>query len=338
MLLSVENLGVEFGPTNAPLIAVKDVGFSIDRGEVLGLVGESGSGKSLTSRAITKLVSAPGRISSGIVTFDDRDVLGMSPRALREFRASEVGMIFQDPFTSLNPVFRIGAQISETIRLNKGVNRQQARQVAISMLDRVGIPRPEQCYLSYPHELSGGMRQRVMIALATVGKPKLLVADEPTTALDVLTQKEILVLLSEMRRDLGMAILLVSHDFGVIAQMCDRVIVMYGGRIVESGPVDTIYHHPRHPYTKGLLASVPELESANVFRRRVALLGQPPEIGTFRPGCVFMPRCPHAQPACQSISMKLEPVGTNHETACPFETDKVDVNVESTEREVEAQS
>jgi oligopeptide/dipeptide ABC transporter ATP-binding protein len=337
MLLSVENLGVEFGPTNAPLIAVKDVGFSIDRGEVLGLVGESGSGKSLTSRAITKLVSAPGRISSGIVNFDGRDVLGMSPKALRKFRASEVGMIFQDPFTSLNPVFRIGTQISETIRLNKGFNRQQARQLAISMLDRVGIPRPEQCYSSYPHELSGGMRQRVMIALATVGKPKLLVADEPTTALDVLTQKEILVLLTEMRRDLGMAILLVSHDFGVIAQMCDRVIVMYGGRIVESGPVETIYHHPRHPYTKGLLASVPELESANANRRRVALLGQPPEIGIYRPGCVFMSRCPHSQPACQSISMSLKSVGPNHESACPYETDKVDVYVESTEREIEAQ-
>lgn len=335
MLLSVEHLGIEFGPTSAPLVAVHDVGFSIDSGEVLGLVGESGSGKSLTSRAITKLIGFPARIAAGSVTFEDRDVFKMSPKELRSFRASDVGMIFQDPFTSLNPVFRVGAQLSETLRLNKGIDRKQARQTAILMLERVGIPRPEQHYLSYPHELSGGMRQRVMIALATAAKPKLLVADEPTTALDVLTQKEILLLLSEMRRELGMAILLVSHDFGVIAQMCDRVLVMYGGRIVESGPVDSIYHHPRHPYTRGLLASVPELESANVFKRRVALLGQPPELGILRPGCVFMSRCPHAQPVCQSVSMELEPAGARHTSACPFDTTELGNRVILAEAEVE---
>ena len=319
MLLDVEHLGIEFGPTNAPLVALHDVGFSIALGEVLGLVGESGSGKSLTSRAITRLVSSPGRISSGSVTFDGRDVFTMTPKELRAFRASEVGMIFQDPFTSLNPVFRVGAQISETLRLNKGIDRKQAKQAAITMLERVGIPRPERHYLSYPHELSGGMRQRVMIALATASKPKLLVADEPTTALDVMTQKEILLLLSQMRRELGMSILLVSHDFGVIAQMCDRVIVMYGGRIVETGPVEEIYYRPRHPYTQGLLASVPELESANVFRHRAVMKGQPPELGKLRTGCVFISRCPYARPECQSISMSLEPVGAEHMSACPFE-------------------
>lgn len=335
MLLTVEHLGIEFGPTNSPLVAVHDVGFSIDSGEVLGLVGESGSGKSLTSRAITKLIGFPARIAAGSVTFQGRDVFKMSPKELRSFRASDVGMIFQDPFTSLNPVFRVGAQLSETLRLNKGIDRKQARQTAIGMLERVGIPRPEQHYLSYPHELSGGMRQRVMIALATAGKPTLLVADEPTTALDVLTQKEILLLLSEMRRELGMSILLVSHDFGVIAQMCDRVLVMYGGRIVESGPVDSIYHHPRHPYTRGLLASVPELESANVFRRRAALLGQPPELGILRPGCVFMSRCPYARSECHSVSMELEPAGARHTSACPFETTELGTRVNLAEAEVE---
>jgi oligopeptide/dipeptide ABC transporter ATP-binding protein len=219
----------------------------------------------------------------------------------------------------LNPVFRVGSQLSETLRLNQGLEKKEARRTAIEMLDRVGIPKPDQHYLSYPHELSGGMRQRIMIALATAASPKLLVADEPTTALDVLTQKEILQLLSEMRRELGMSILLVSHDFGVIAQMCDRVLVMYGGRIVESGPVDSIYYQPHHPYTKGLLASVPELESANRNRRRVPLLGQPPELGVLRPGCVFIPRCPHARSACNSVSMTLEPVGIGHTSACPFE-------------------
>ncbi len=321
MLLSVEKLSIEFGPLGAPLVAVHDVGFRIDRGEVLGLVGESGSGKSLTSRAITKLVGDPARISSGSVIFDGRDVMKMSSKELRAFRASDVGMIFQDPFSSLNPVFRVGAQISETLRLNRGLDRKAARLTAISMLERVGIPHPEQNYLSYPHELSGGMRQRIMIALATAANPKLLVADEPTTALDVLTQREILQLLSEMRRELGMSILLVSHDFGVIAQMCDRVSVMYGGRIVESGPVDSIYHHPQHPYTKGLLASVPELESANANRRRVALRGQPPELGELRSGCVFLSRCSYARAECASISMELEPAGIDHVTACPFEGD-----------------
>ena len=327
MLLSVDNLGIEFGPENAPLVAVHDVGFSIERGEVLGLVGESGSGKSLTSRAILKLVADPARITTGSVTFDDRDVLAMSHKELREYRARDVGMIFQDPFSSLNPVFRVGAQISETLRLNRGMDRKEARRTAIAMLERVGIPNPEQNYLSYPHELSGGMRQRIMIALATASNPKLLVADEPTTALDVLTQREILILLSEMRRDLGMSMLLVSHDFGVIAQMCDRVSVMYGGRIVESGPVDSIYHNPRHPYTKGLLASVPELESANTNRRRVALRGQPPELGPLLSGCVFMSRCPNAQSECASISMKLEPFGGEHVSACPFEFEESEVAV-----------
>lgn len=259
-LLSIRNLCVEFGTTKLPVPVVKDVNLTVENGEVMGLVGESGSGKSLTSRAVMRLIQYPGRIRAEDLRFDGRDVLSMTSRELRRFRARDVGMVFQDPFSSLNPVYRVGAQISETLRCNLGLDRAAARREGIALLERVGIPRPDRNYLSYPHELSGGMRQRVMIALATASKPRLLLADEPTTALDVLTQKQILELLAEMRRDLGMSMVLVSHDFGVIAQMCDKVAVMYDGTIVETGPVGQIYDSPQHPYTKSLLAAVPQLE------------------------------------------------------------------------------
>ena len=319
-LLSVQSLRVEFGSPRSPLIAVDDVSFSIVEGEILGLVGESGSGKSLTSRSVMRLIARPGRISRGTITFDGRDVLAMNPRELRELRAHDIGMIFQDPFSSLNPVLRVGAQISETLRLNAGLSRAEARSVGIDLLERVGIPSPERHFRSYPHELSGGMRQRIMIALATAAKPRLLLADEPTTALDVTTQKQILTLLATMRRDLGMAMLLVSHDFGVIAQMCDQIVVMYGGQIVESGSVESVYDNPQHPYTRALLDSVPELEVDAGRRRRAPLPGQPPEIGGERVGCVFAARCPHARPECRILTMSLQTVGEAHQSACPFET------------------
>ncbi|CAN5322741.1 ABC transporter ATP-binding protein [soil metagenome] len=259
-LLSVKNLNIEFGHPKWPMSVVRDVNLEVAPGEVLGLVGESGSGKSLTSRSIMRLIQYPGRMTVDELNFDGRDVLSMTTKELRQFRATDVGMVFQDPFSSLNPVFRVGAQIAETLRHNLGLSRSQARTEGTALLERVGIPRPDRHFQSYPHELSGGMRQRVMIALATASKPRLLLADEPTTALDVLTQKQILKLLAEMRRDLGMAMVLVSHDFGVIAQMCDRVAVMYEGTIVETGAVEQIYDDPTHPYTKSLLASVPRLE------------------------------------------------------------------------------
>lgn len=318
-LLSISDLSIEFGSVDSPLVAVHGVGLSIEAGEVLGLVGESGSGKSLTSRAIMRLIKYPGRISNGEIRFDGRDVLKMSNRELRQFRGSEVGMVFQDPFSSLNPVFRIGAQLTDALRTNLHHDRSTAHKVAIDMLDRVGIPRPDHVYRSYPHELSGGMRQRVMIAMATAAQPRLLLADEPTTALDVLTQKQILLLLSEMRRELGMAMLLVSHDFGVIAQMCDRVAVMYGGQIVESGLVEAIYDSPQHPYTRALLQSVPELEVPDRSIRRQPLPGQPPEIGPLRHSCVFVDRCPHARDQCRSGTMELRSVSEGHYSACPFE-------------------
>ncbi len=316
-LLTIEGLRVEFGPADAPMVAVDDAGLSIAPGEIVGLIGESGSGKSLTCRSVMRLVPRPGRVAAGRIDFDGHDVLAMAPRELRDFRAHEAGMIYQDPFSSLNPVFRVGDQVAETLRVNLGMGKAQARAHAVELLDGVGIPDPERRALSYPHELSGGMRQRVMIALATASQPRLLLADEPTTALDVTTQAQILALLTRLRDERGMSVLLVSHDFGVIAQVCDRVAVMYGGHVVETGPIDALYNDAQHPYTRALLESVPRLESAGRATRRPGIAGVPPELNEVLPGCVFKPRCRYAQPSCETISMVLQPVAPGHETACP---------------------
>jgi oligopeptide/dipeptide ABC transporter ATP-binding protein len=313
-LLSIEGLRVEFGP----LVAVKAAGLTIAPGEIVGLIGESGSGKSLTCRSVVRLIPRPGRIAAGSVTFDGRDVLALDPAGLRDLRAHDVGMIYQDPFSSLNPTFRVRDQIVETLRANLGMGKAEARSHAVELLDGVGIPEPERRALSYPHELSGGMRQRVMIALATASRPRLLLADEPTTALDVTTQAQILGLLMRLREQRGMAVLLVSHDFGVIAQVCDRVAVMYGGHVVETGPIATIYNDAQHPYTRALLESVPELESAGKPTRRAGIAGVPPELTDVLPGCVFAPRCRFRRTGCEEISMALEPLAPDHETACPM--------------------
>jgi oligopeptide/dipeptide ABC transporter ATP-binding protein len=316
-LLTIEGLRVEFGPADAPMVAVDDAGLSIGPGEIVGLIGESGSGKSLTCRSVMRLVPRPGRVAAGRIDFDGHDVLAMAPRELRDFRAHEAGMIYQDPFSSLNPVFRVGDQVAETLRVNLGMGKAQARAHAVELLDGVGIADPERRALSYPHELSGGMRQRVMIALATASQPRLLLADEPTTALDVTTQAQILALLTRLRDERGMSVLLVSHDFGVIARVCDRVAVMYGGHVVETGPIDALYNDAQHPYTHALLESVPRLESAGRATRRPGIAGVPPELTEVLPGCVFKPRCRYAQPSCETISMALQPVAPGHETACP---------------------
>jgi oligopeptide/dipeptide ABC transporter ATP-binding protein len=316
-LLQIDGLRVEFGPADAPLAAVKGVGLDVHPGEIVGLIGESGSGKSLTCRSVMRLIHPPGRIAAGSVTFEGRDVLAMSAKQLREFRAHDAGMIYQDPFSSLNPVFRIGDQIVETLRANLGMGKDEAKAHAVELLDGVGIPEPERRALSYPHELSGGMRQRVMIALATASRPRLLLADEPTTALDVTTQAQILALLQRLRAERGMAVLIVSHDFGVIAQVCDRVAVMYGGHVVETAPIATIYEQAEHPYTRALMESVPELGSAGKRVRRAGIPGSPPELNEALPGCVFAPRCAFARPSCTSVSMALEEVAPGHRTACP---------------------
>jgi oligopeptide/dipeptide ABC transporter ATP-binding protein len=316
-LLEIEALRVEFPGADGPLAAVKGVDLALEAGEVVGLVGESGSGKSLTCRAVMRMIPEPGQIAAGSVRYDGEDVLGLSTAKLRDLRAHSIGMIYQNPFGSLNPTLRVGAQIAETLKVNRGMGRGAAKTEAVALLDRVGIEDPERRARAYPHELSGGMCQRVMIAIATASSPRLMLADEPTTALDVTTQAQILKLLGQMRAEEGMAMLLVSHDFGVIAQACDRVAVMYGGHIVETGPVETIYHEPEHPYTRALLNSVPELDSAGNVQRRAALAGHPPELADVIPGCVFAPRCEHARPGCESISMKLEKVGPAHDSACP---------------------
>jgi oligopeptide/dipeptide ABC transporter ATP-binding protein len=318
-LLAIDGLCISFGRRDKALAAVRDVSLAVGRGEVVGLVGESGSGKSLTCRSVLRLVPAGGHILEGSVTFADRDVLALSPRELRDLRAHEVGMIFQDPFTSLNPTFRVGQQLAETLRLNVGLSRSRARQRAVELLDRVEIDQPQRRFLAYPHELSGGMRQRVMIALAIAARPKLLVADEPTTALDVTTQAQILALLMQLRQEEGMAILLVSHDFGVIAQVCDRVAVMYGGYVVETGTVERVYTQPEHPYTRGLLESIPDLQAAGTGRRRLGIPGQPPAPDETLTGCPFAPRCQFVRPDCTTIPMHLHAVGDGHLSACPFE-------------------
>jgi oligopeptide/dipeptide ABC transporter ATP-binding protein len=317
-LLEIESLRIQFpGEEDEQLVAVKGVDLAVEQGETVGLVGESGSGKSLTCRAVMRMVPEPGVISAGQVRFDGEDVLSLGTSKLRDFRAHSVGMIYQNPFGSLNPTMRVGSQIAETLKVNKGMKRDAAKKEAVALLDRVGIEDPERRFRSYPHELSGGMCQRVMIAISTASSPRLMLADEPTTALDVTTQAQILKLLAKMRAEEGMAMLLVSHDFGVIAQACDRVAVMYGGHIVETGPVETIYHEPEHPYTRALLNSVPELDSAGNVQRRAALEGHPPELADVIPGCVFAPRCEHAKQDCAEVAMKLEPVGLDHASACP---------------------
>ena len=290
-LLNIEGLGVGFNMPYGRIVGVRDASLAIGPGEIVGLVGETGSGKTLICRSVMRLVPRPGVITAGRITFDGRDVLAMSARELREFRAHDVGMIYQDPFSSLNPVFRIGHHLTETLHVNLGLGRAEAKARALELLQDVGIRDPERRALSYPHEFSGGMRQRVMIALATAAKPRLLLADEPTTALDVTTQAQILSLVLRLSRERGMAVLLVSHDFGVIAQVCDRVAVMYGGHIVETGPIDALYNNAQHPYTRGLLESIPRLESAGKATRLPVIPGDPPEPTDAVAGCVFMPRC-----------------------------------------------
>jgi len=316
-LLTIEGLRVEFDTPYGQVAGVREAGISIHPGEIVGLVGETGSGKTLLCRSVMRLIPQPGRITAGQVEFEGRDVLAMKARELRAFRAHEVGMIYQDPFSSLNPVFRVGHQLTETLRVNLGLNKAEAWTRALELLRDVGIVDPERRALSYPHEFSGGMRQRVMIALATSSQPRLLLADEPTTALDVTTQAQILTLLSQLNKERAMGVLLVSHDFGVIAQVCDRVAVMYGGHIVETAPVEAIYTGAQHPYTRGLLESIPRIESAGRSTRLPLIQGGPPDPTEIPLGCVFQPRCPHAQPSCGEVTMALEPVGPAHATACP---------------------
>ncbi|GAB2822438.1 ABC transporter ATP-binding protein [Alpinimonas psychrophila] len=318
-LLQIYNLRIGFGTKlNDVNPIVHGLNLSISRGRILGLVGESGSGKSLTCRSVMRLLPDGGHVLSGDVIFDGHDVLGMSKSELLAFRSTQVGMIFQDPFSSLNPTRRIGSQMIEALRTALSLSKKDAQLRALSLLEQVDISNPSAKLRMYPNELSGGMRQRVMLAIALGARPSLLIADEPTTALDTTTQAQILSLLRRVRDDDGTSILLVSHDFGVIAEMCDDVAVMYGGFIVESGPIEEVYLRPRHPYTQALIASVPTLAIPERGYRRPTIPGPPLGTLPYTSGCPFASRCTFSRAECEDVSMTLLPVGPSHTSACPF--------------------
>jgi oligopeptide/dipeptide ABC transporter ATP-binding protein len=306
-LLEVKNLQTYF-PTRAGLVrAVDGVSFYIDRGELLGLVGESGCGKSITALSIMRLIAPPGKIVGGEISFDGRNLLKLSDSEMRAIRGDDIAMIFQDPMTSLNPVFTVGEQIAEALRLHRKLSRKAARAGAIEAMREVSIPDPARRIDDYPHQLSGGMRQRVMIAMALACDPKLLIADEPTTALDVTIQAQILELLNELRKNRDLGVLLITHDLGVVAEVADRVAVMYTGRIVEESPVEELFARPRHPYTEGLLRSVPKLTSATAAKaeRLETIEGTVPSPTDLPPGCHFAPRCPYRMPRCTAEEIPL---------------------------------
>jgi oligopeptide/dipeptide ABC transporter ATP-binding protein len=314
-VLSVEGLAVDFRRGKDWTRVVDDVSFSIAPGEILGLVGESGSGKSVTSLAVMRLLPPrTSRIANGVASFGGEDLLAVPERRLSDVRGNAMAMIFQEPMTSLNPAFTIGGQIAETVRRHRGVNRREARRRAVEVLELVGIPRPDRTVRSYPHEISGGMRQRVMIAMAIACEPKLLIADEPTTALDVTVQAQVLDVLRSMRDALGMAILFITHDLGVVAELCDRVAVMYAGQIVENADVEALFAEPRHPYTGGLLRSRPGVEVAYEELRPIP--GAPPAPGEITTGCRFAPRCPHVIDRCVASDVQMFSTGPRRDSRC----------------------
>lgn len=313
-LLSVRNLKTSFFTHVGEVKAVRGISFDVNEGEVLGIVGESGSGKSVTSLSIMGLLQYPGRVVDGEILLNGEDILTYSKNQMRRVRGKEIAMIFQDPMTSLNPVYTIGNQIMEMILEHEKMSRREARARAIEMLKLVGIPAAEKRIDSYPHEFSGGMRQRVMIALALSCNPKLLIADEPTTALDVTIQAQILNLIKKLNRQFGMTTMLITHDLGVVATVCDKVAVMYGGLIMEYGTADEIFYHPRHPYTMGLLGSIPHVDGGEK-RRLIPIDGTPPDLINPPKGCPFSTRCKY----CMNICTQEQPpyyAEDKHRTMC----------------------
>ena len=306
-LLEVKNLQTHFASRGGLVRAVDGVSFHLDEGELLGLVGESGCGKSITALSVMRLVGPPGKIVGGEIWFSGENLLTVSDERMREIRGDDIAMIFQDPMTSLNPVYTVGEQIAEALRQHRNLNRKQAREAAVEAMREVSIPDPARRADDYPHQLSGGMRQRVMIAMALACDPKLLIADEPTTALDVTIQAQILELIDELRRTRNLAVLLITHDLGVVAEVADRVAVMYTGRIVEESPVAELFARPKHPYTEGLLRSVPKLTEAEVRKveRLQTIEGTVPRPTNLPPGCHFAPRCPHRMPRCTEGDIPL---------------------------------
>jgi peptide/nickel transport system ATP-binding protein len=317
-LLTIRGLKTQFSTDDGVVQAVDGVDLTIDVGETLGVVGESGSGKTVTAMSVLKLIAMPpGRIVAGKILWQGRDLISLPADEMRRVRMKEIAIVFQEPMTSLNPVYTVGEQIAEVVRLHEGLSRRAAMARAIEMLELVRIPNPLQRARNYPHQFSGGMRQRVMIAMALSCNPKLLIADEPTTALDVTIQSQILELLQEMKSRLGMAMILITHAMGVVAENTERVVVMYAGKVVEEAPVGALFDNPRHPYTQGLIRSIPRIDIASTRKTRLeTIAGTVPSLIDPAPGCRFAARCHRALAHCQQISPPLRSVAPGHRVAC----------------------
>ena len=313
-MLQVKNLCTSFNVDAGEVRAVNGISFNLDKGKVLGIVGESGSGKSVTAYSIMRILVEPGKIVGGEILFNGEDIVKYSKKQMREFRGKRVSIIFQDPMTSLNPTFTIGNQLREAILLHTDRNRTEANARALEMLQLVGVNEPEKRLKQYPHELSGGMRQRVMIAMALACEPDILIADEPTTALDVTIQAQILELMKDLQKKMGMAIIMITHDLGVIADMCDEIIVMYAGRVCERGTVDEIFYNPRHEYTKGLLRSIPTLNGGH--DKLIPIAGSPVDLTNLPKGCAFASRCDRCMKICLTEQPEEVRVNDSHIASC----------------------
>ncbi|OKK06287.1 methionine ABC transporter ATP-binding protein [Streptomyces sp. CB03234] len=325
MLLEVRDLYVEFRTRDGVAKAVNGVTYAVDAGETLAVLGESGSGKSVTAQAVMGILDMPpGRITGGEVLFQGRDLLTLKEDARRTVRGAEMAMIFQDALSSLNPVLSVGDQLGEMFVVHRGMSRKDARAKAVELMDRVRIPAARERVGQYPHQFSGGMRQRIMIAMAMALEPALIIADEPTTALDVTVQAQVMELLAELQRELAMGLILITHDLGVVADVADRIAVMYAGRIVETAPVHDIYKAPAHPYTRGLLDSIPRLDHKG--RELYAIKGLPPNLTATPPGCPFHPRCPRARDVCRIDVPPLYPVSEDRRSACHFWEETIDAS------------
>jgi oligopeptide/dipeptide ABC transporter ATP-binding protein len=318
VLLEIRDLTVGFPSRRGVVLAANHVNLSLSESRTLGLVGESGCGKSVTLRSIIGMVPKPGEVLEGAILWHGKNLVGRRSREIRAVRGRQVTMIFQDPGASLNPVYEVGDQISEVFRIKLGLNKKESAERTIELLRSVGIPSPDKRARDYPHQLSGGMRQRVMIAMAVAPGPQLLLADEPTTAVDVTVQEQILSLLVELQQSSGMAVILVSHDLAVIGQTCDEIAVMYAGYVVERGSRDEVINSPRHPYTQALLAAELVFEPGQRRGRLDTIGGQPPDLGDLPSGCPFQPRCRYARPECEGVSMIIDLPSPAHGSACPF--------------------
>lgn len=314
-LLEINNLEMSFYTYAGEVKALRGISFNLAPGEAIGIVGESGSGKSVTSLSIMGLLPPAAKIKAGSITFAGRDLLGLSKAEMQQVRGNDISMVFQDPMTSLNPVYTVGNQIMEPLMLHQHLSREQAQKQAVEMLSITGIPDPERRFNQYPHEFSGGMRQRAMIAMALSCQPQLLIADEPTTALDVTIQAQILALMKDLKQQFNTSIIMITHDLGVVAEVCSRILVMYGGTIVEEGSTRDIFYNPRHPYTWGLLQSVPDIRKLDQGRL-IPIDGQPPDLLLPPPGCPFWPRCQHAMRICAETRPGLSEAGPGHYAAC----------------------